>query len=63
MDEEFRRRVDMIRYMVKKKITDHWQIWKLITDYYKEPEITAQRIREELRKIEELESKREGLKW
>ena len=49
--------------MVKRKITDHWQIWKIITDYYKEPEITAQRIREELRKLEELESKKEGLRW
>lgn len=57
MDEEFKRRTDVIKYMVKKKIVDHWQIWKIITDYYKEPLQTVQRIREELRKMEESELK------
>lgn len=38
METEFRRRIDIINYMVKKDMTDHRQIWALINRYYNEPE-------------------------
>ncbi|MGQ9587829.1 MAG: type II/IV secretion system ATPase subunit [Thermoplasmata archaeon] len=46
--QEFERRVDIVKYMVAKDITDHRQIWSLIREYYKEPKITAERIQKEL---------------
>ncbi|MEM4233027.1 MAG: hypothetical protein QXZ19_03535, partial [Thermoplasmata archaeon] len=46
--QEFERRVDIVKYMVAKDITDHREIWALIREYYKEPKLTAERIRKEL---------------
>ncbi len=46
--QEFERRVDIVKYMVAKDITDHRQIWSLIREYYKEPKITAERVQKEL---------------
>jgi hypothetical protein len=34
--------------MVAKDITDHRDIWGLIREYYKEPKVTAERVRKEL---------------
>jgi archaeal flagellar protein FlaI len=43
MDQEFQRRVDVIRYLVKNKITDYRQLWRIIAQYYKDPnEVMAQ---------------------
>ncbi len=51
MEREFRRRVDIIRYMEKKNINDHRQIWSLINRYNNEPDkvmrIVAKRLGEE----------------
>jgi len=46
--QEFERRVDIVKFMVAKDVTDHREIWGLIREYYKEPKITAERIRTEL---------------
>ena len=46
--QEFERRVDIVKYMVAKDITDHRDIWALIREYYKEPKLTAERVRKEL---------------
>jgi len=48
MIREFERRIDIIRYMVLKDITDHRKIWELIRSYYKEPDKTIERVRAEL---------------
>ncbi|MGD0056889.1 MAG: type II/IV secretion system ATPase subunit [Methanomassiliicoccales archaeon] len=48
MMEEFNRRVDIVKYMVKKDITDHRQLWGLINSYYKNPEKTIKRVRREM---------------
>jgi flagellar protein FlaI len=48
MMTEFARRVDIIRYMVFKDMTDHRKIWVLINNYYKEPDKTINRVRKEL---------------
>ncbi len=48
MDKELKRRVEIIDYMVKKEMTDYREISKIITAYYKDPEETIDRIREEL---------------
>jgi len=51
MDNEFQRRVDIIRYMEKKNINDHRQIWALINRYSNEPDkvmrIVATRLAQE----------------
>jgi flagellar protein FlaI len=43
--QEFERRVDIVRYMVSKDISDHRDIWELIREYYKEPKLTAEKCR------------------
>ena len=47
--QEFERRVDIIKYMVSKDISDHQEIWDLIRAYYKDPKGAAERARKELR--------------
>lgn len=46
--QEFDRRVDIVKFMVSKDITDHREIWDLIRTYYKNPKNTADRVRKEL---------------
>lgn len=48
LQEEFERRVDIVKYMVSKDIADHNDIWALIRGYYKDPKLTAERVRKEL---------------
>jgi flagellar protein FlaI len=48
MMTEFGRRVDVVRYMVYKDMTNHHKIWALINAYYKDPEKTVSRVRKEL---------------
>ncbi|MEM0354456.1 MAG: type II/IV secretion system ATPase subunit, partial [Thermoplasmata archaeon] len=52
MDKEFERRINVIRYLDKKNITDFRDIWKIITDYYRDPNETIAKITEELKNIE-----------
>ncbi len=48
MMEEFERRTDIVKYWVMKKVLDYRDIWKTISDYYRDPLGTAERIRMEL---------------
>ncbi len=48
MMSEFNRRVDLIKYMVYRDVTDHRKIWELINQYYKDQEKTIKRVRREL---------------
>jgi len=48
MMTEFARRVDIVRYMVYKDMSDHRQIWALINQYYKDSEKTIARIHKEM---------------
>ena len=48
LTEEFERRVDIVKYMVAKDVTDHREIWGLIRDYYKDPKGAAEKVRKEL---------------
>ncbi len=50
--EEFERRTDVIRYLVAKKIVDFRDIWAMVSEYYKDPQATAERVRMELSEIE-----------
>ena len=52
MMEEFERRADIVRYWVKKNIVDFRDIWHTISDYYKDPLGTAEKVRKELREVE-----------
>jgi flagellar protein FlaI len=49
MMTEFNRRIDIVRYMVFKDVTDHNKIWALINQYYKEPDKTVERVRREMK--------------
>jgi flagellar protein FlaI len=53
MNAEMKRRVDMIKYLVEKNITDFRKISNLIVAYYKEPKETIQRIRDEMGWVDE----------
>ncbi len=48
MDIEMRRRVDIIKYLEEKDVTDFREISNVIVAYYKEPEETVQNIRDEM---------------
>jgi len=48
MKMEMRRREDIIRYMEEKEIMDFRKISSIVISYYKEPEETAQKIRDEM---------------
>jgi flagellar protein FlaI len=44
IDAEFDRRVAVVKYMAQHNITDHRDIWKLITGYYRDPAAVMERI-------------------
>ncbi len=44
MDAEFQRRVDVIRYLVRFKITDYRQLWRIVAQYYKDPKEVMARV-------------------
>jgi flagellar protein FlaI len=48
LQQEFERRVDIVKYMVYKDIADHREIWGLIREYYKDSKKTAEMVRKEL---------------
>ena len=52
MMEEFERRTDVVRYWVEKRVLDFREIWSTISDYYKDPIGTAEKIRLELGEVE-----------
>ena len=46
---EYNRRVDVVKYMVYRDITDHRRIWEITNKYTKEPEEVVERMRREMR--------------
>jgi archaeal flagellar protein FlaI len=44
MEAEFRRRTEVIRYLVDRKINDYRQLWQTIAQYYKDPTEVMARI-------------------
>jgi flagellar protein FlaI len=50
MMEEFNRRVEIVRYMVKKDMTNHFDLWAFVNNYYKEPDKVMEKVRMELTK-------------
>ncbi len=63
MGAEMRRRVDIIKYLEENDITDFRKISSIVISYFKEPEETAQKIRDEMGWVEEviLTEEEEGL--
>jgi flagellar protein FlaI len=60
MDAELRRRVDIVKYLCEKDMTDYREISNIIVAYYKEPQETIQKIREEMGWVEESSLSTEG---
>ena len=48
MNVEMKRRVDIVKYLVEKDITDFREISNIVVAYYKEPMETIQKIRDEM---------------
>lgn len=48
MEQEFQRRVDVLRYLVEKDMTDFRQVSRVVVSYYQYPEDTVKRIRSEM---------------
>lgn len=48
MESEFRRRIDIVNYMVEKNVLDFREISKIVVSYYQYPEETIKRLREEM---------------
>lgn len=44
MDAEFKRRTEVIRYLVDHKINDYRQLWQTVADYYKDPNEVMARV-------------------
>ncbi len=44
MDAEFQRRTSVIRYLVQNRITDYRQLWRIVAQYYRDPNEVMTRI-------------------
>ena len=44
MEAEFQRRVSVVRYLVQQKMDDYRALWKMVTDYYKDPTNVMQKV-------------------
>ena len=44
MEAEFQRRVSVVRYLVQQKMDDYRALWKMVTDYYKDPTGVMQKV-------------------
>jgi flagellar protein FlaI len=55
--QEFERRVDIVKYMVIKDMSDFRDIWDLIRSYYKDPKATADRARKDMQAPARVEPK------
>jgi len=44
MEAEFQRRAAVVRYLASNKINDHRQLWKMVTSYYKEPDVVMTKV-------------------
>jgi archaeal flagellar protein FlaI len=49
MMSEFNRRVDIIKYLAFRDVTDHRKIWELINQYYKDQDKFIAKVRKELK--------------
>jgi archaeal flagellar protein FlaI len=48
MDNELQRRVSVIKYLVDHKTNDYRQLWRIVSQYYKDPQEVMRRIAPEL---------------
>jgi archaeal flagellar protein FlaI len=44
MEAEFQRRVQVVKYLVVQKMDDYRALWKIVTDYYKDPNAVMQMV-------------------
>ena len=44
MEAEFQRRVQVVKYLVVQKMDDYRALWKIVTDYYKDPHAVMQTV-------------------
>lgn len=56
LEAEFNRRIDVVRYMVKRNLNSHVEIWSLINRYYREREETMKTVRSFLNDTEREET-------
>jgi archaeal flagellar protein FlaI len=44
MEAEFQRRVAVVKFLVQQKMDDYRALWKMVTDYYKDPNAVMERV-------------------
>ncbi len=44
MEAEFQRRVLVVRFLVHQKMDDYRALWKMVTDYYKDPKTVMEKV-------------------
>lgn len=44
MEAEFQRRVAVVKFLVQQKMDDYRALWKMVTDYYKDPNAVMARV-------------------
>ncbi|MGA7861827.1 MAG: type II/IV secretion system ATPase subunit [Thermoplasmata archaeon] len=44
MEAEFQRRVQVVKYLVHQKMDDYRALWKMVTDYYKDPTAVMEKV-------------------
>ena len=50
LSDEFNRRIDLIKFLVKRNLNNHMEIWSLINRYYRDQEGTIKEVRSVLEK-------------
>jgi flagellar protein FlaI len=61
MREEVERRIEIVNYMVVKKMVNFIEIGSLVSSYYKEPEVAFQKILKEKARLQKLEAQRKAV--
>ncbi|MCJ7607879.1 MAG: type II/IV secretion system ATPase subunit, partial [Thermoplasmata archaeon] len=60
LQDEFERRIDIVKYMVAKDMSDHQDIWNIIQTYYRDPKEAASMVRKEMEAMAHGEQKAAG---
>ncbi|HUU07347.1 MAG TPA: type II/IV secretion system ATPase subunit, partial [Thermoplasmata archaeon] len=60
LQDEFERRIDIVKYMVAKDMSDHQDIWNIIQTYYRDPKAAASMVRKEMEAMVHGEQKAAG---
>jgi flagellar protein FlaI len=61
MREEVERRIEIVKYMVRKHMVNFREIGALVSSYYKEPEVAFENVKKEIEKMEKREAQKRAV--